>query len=141
MLQLRAKILAVDDDAVDIAIVERLLSKDEYDLRTASTGEQALEIAADFQPDIILLDVMMSGISGYEVCRQVRADSKLRYAKIIMVSNLAMVSERLQGYEVGADDYISKPFDEAELLAKIRVYSRLKSVEEVDRFKTEVLTL
>ncbi|MHC4426370.1 MAG: hybrid sensor histidine kinase/response regulator [Planctomycetota bacterium] len=141
MVQLRARILAVDDEPVDIAIIERMLSKDDYDLRTASTGEQGLEIAADFRPDIILLDVRMPGISGYEVCHLIRADSKLRYAKIIMVSNMAMVSERLAGYEAGADDYITKPFDEAELLAKIRVYLRLKSVEEVDRFKTNVLTL
>ena len=140
-MQLRSKILAVDDDRIDLAIVERLLNKDEYDLRTAPTGEEALEVATDFQPDIILLDVMMPGMSGYDVCRQIRADSKLQHVKIIIVSGLAMVSERLAGYEAGADDYITKPYDEAELLAKIRVYLRLKSVEEVDRFKTDVLTL
>jgi signal transduction histidine kinase len=141
MVQPRGKILAVDDDPVDIAVVERMLNEDSYDLRTASTGEQALEIAADFQPDIILLDVMMPGMNGYEVCRRIRADSKLKYAKIVMVSGLAMLSERLEGYEAGADDYITKPYDEAELLVKIRVYLRLKSIEEVDRFKTNVLTL
>ena len=141
MVQPRGKILAVDDDPVDIAVVKRMLSEDNYDLRTASTGEQALEIAADFQPDIILLDVMMPGMDGYEVCHRIRADSKLQYAKIVMVSGLAMLSERLEGYEAGADDYITKPYDEAELLVKIRVYLRLKSIEEVDRFKTNVLTL
>jgi signal transduction histidine kinase len=140
MMQPQNKILAVDDDVIDRTIVKNLLSKD-YNLKTASTGEQALEIAADFQPDIILLDVMMPGITGYEVCRQIRADSKLQYAKIIMVSGQTTISERLAGYEAGADDYITKPFDEGELLAKIRVYLRLKSVEEVDRFKTNVLTL
>ena len=141
MMQVRSKVLAVDDDAIDLAIVQRILSEDDYDLRTASSGAQALDIGADFQPDIVLLDVMMPGMDGYEVCRRMRADSKLRYAKIIMVSSLAMVSERLEGYEAGADDYITKPFNEAELLAKIRVYSSLKSVEEVDRFKTDVLAL
>lgn len=140
MMQLRNKILAVDDDLIDITNVKKLLGKD-YDLKTASTGEHALEIAADFQPDIILLDVMMPGITGYEVCKQIRADSRLRYTKIIMVSGQATISERLAGYEAGADDYITKPFDEGELLAKIRVYLRLKSIEEVDRFKTNVLTL
>jgi len=140
MMQVRNKILAVDDDLIDITNVKKLLGKD-YDLKTASTGEQALEIAVDFQPDIILLDVIMPGITGYEVCEQIRADSRLRYTKIIMVSGQARVSERLAGYEAGADDYITKPFDEGELLAKIRVYLRLKSVEELDRFKTNVLTL
>jgi len=140
MMQPRSKILAVDDDVIDITIVKKLLAKD-YDLRTASTGEQALEIAADFLPDIILLDVMMPGITGYETCRRIRANTGLGHTKIIMVSGQDTVSERLQGYEAGADDYITKPFDEGELLAKIRVYLRLKSVEEMDQFKTNVLTL
>ena len=139
-MQLQNKILAVDDDIIDIAVVKKLLGTD-YDLKIASTGERALEIAADFQPDVILLDVMMPGLSGYEVCRQIRSNSKLRDVKIIMLSGKTMVSERLEGYEAGADDYITKPFDEGELLAKIRVYLRLKSVEEVDRFKTNVMTL
>jgi len=141
MTYARSKILAVDDDPIDLAVIERLLRRKNYDLRKATSGEQALDMAADFQPDVILLDVIMSGISGYEVCRQIRADSKLKHTKIIMVSGLAMVSERLQGYEAGADDYITKPFDEAELLAKLKVYLSLKSVEEVDSFKTEILAL
>ena len=139
-MQPREKILAVDDDAVDIMIVEKLLSRD-YECRTASTGEQALEIATDFQPDIILLDNMLPGINGREVCQRIRADSRLRHTKIIMVSIKTMVSERVEAYDAGADDYITKPFDKDELLAKIRVYLRLKSVEEVDQFKTNVLTL
>ncbi len=141
MAQKRSRVLAVDDDAIDLAIVRRMLSKDDYDLRTASTGKQALKTAADFQPGIVLLDVMMPGTDGYEVCRRMRKDSRLARAKIIMVSSLAMVSERLEGYEAGADDYITKPFDEAELLAKMRVYQRLNSAEEVDRFKTDILRL
>ena len=139
-MQSQDKILAVDDDIVDIKIIEKLLGQD-YELRTASTGEQALEIATDFQPDIILLDNMLPGIDGREVCQQIRANSRLRHTKIIMVSGKTMVSERVEAYEAGADDYITKPFDKDELLAKIRVYLRLKSVEEVDQFKTNVLTL
>ena len=139
-MQSRDKILAVDDDVVDIKIVEKLLGRD-FELRTASTGEQALEIATDFQPDIILLDNMLPGMDGGEVCQQIRADSRLRHTKIIILSGKTMVSERVEAYEAGADDYITKPFDKDELLAKIRVYLRLKSVEEVDQFKTNVLTL
>jgi len=136
----RNKILAVDDDAIDIMTIEKLLGE-HYELRTATTGEEALEIAADFRPDIILLDNMMPGLDGGEVCRQIRADSGLRHTKIIMLSGKSMVSERIEAYEAGADDYITKPFNEDELLAKIRVYLRLKSVEEMDQFKTDVLTL
>lgn len=140
MMQSRSKILAVDDDHVDIITIENLLGEN-YDLKTATTGEEALQIAGDFQPDIILLDNMMPGLDGGQVCRQIRADSGLRHTKIIMVSGKSRVSERIEAYQAGADDYITKPFNEDELLAKIRVYLRLKSVEEVDQFKTDVLTL
>jgi len=140
MMQQREKILAVDDDAVDIATIEKLLGE-HYDLRTATTGEKALKIAADFRPDIILLDNMMPGLDGGQVCRQIRADKALRHTKIMMLSGKSMVSERIEAYQAGADDYVTKPFNEDELLAKIRVYLRLKSVEEVDQFKTDVLTL
>jgi two-component system sensor histidine kinase/response regulator len=140
MTQPQNKILAVDDDQIDIANLQRLLGQD-YDLRTTTTGEQALHTAADFRPDIILLDNMMPGIDGAEVCRQIRADAHLRHTKIIMVSGKSMVSERIEAYRAGADDYITKPFDKDELLAKIRVHLRLKSVEELDQFKSDVLTL
>jgi len=140
MKQPRSKILAVDDNVIDVATIEKLLGE-RYDLKTATTGEDALAIAADFQPDIILLDNMMPGLDGGQVCRQIRADTGLRHTKIIMVSGKSRVSERIEAYQAGADDYITKPFNEDELLAKIRVYLRLKSVEEVDQFKTNVLTL
>lgn len=140
VMQPRNKILAVDDNVIDIMTIERLLSE-RYDLKTASTGEQALEVAAEFRPDIILLDNMMPGLDGGDVCRQIRSDSRLRHTKIIMISGKSQVSERIEAYEAGADDYITKPFNEGELLAKIRVYLRLKSVEELDQFKTDVLAL
>ncbi len=130
-MQKQDKILAVDDNVLNIEIIQEALG-DGYNLRTATTGEEALEIAVDFQPDVVLLDIMMPGIDGYEVCRQIRADSVLRSTKIIMLSAKAMTSERLKGYETGADDYIVKPFDSDELLAKVRVYLRLSTLEEVE---------
>ena len=84
---------------------------------------------------------MLPGVNGYEVCRRLRQDSKVRKAKIIMVSGKGLVAERLEGYEAGVDDYITKPFNGQELLAKVRVYLKLKSVEEVDELKTELLRL
>ncbi len=139
-MQKRNRILAVDDNQTNLAIMEELLEED-YDLKTASTGEQALEMARDFEPDLILLDIMMPGIDGYEVCHRLRQDPRVKHAKIIMVSAKALLAERLKGYEVGADDYIVKPFEEDELLAKVRVYLRLKSVEEVDQLKSDLLDL
>lgn len=137
---MRSKILIVDDNPTNIEVVEELLD-DSYDLRSATTGEEALQAASDFQPDVILLDIMMPGMNGYEVCQHLRKNQALRHTKVIMVSAKAMTSERLAGYEAGADDYVTKPFDNSELLAKIRVYLRLKSSEEVSLLKSNVLSL
>ena len=139
-MQPQSRILLVDDNSTNLAILEEMLG-DEYHWEAATTGEEALEIAPDFQPDLILLDVMLPGINGYETCRRIRAKSALHNVKIIMVSAKALASERLKGYDAGADDYVTKPFDEEELLAKVRVYLKLKSVEEVDQLKSDLLFL
>ena len=138
-MQIQGKILTVDDDPNNLTILKELLD-DNYDLKAATTGEQALEIVQDFQPDIILVDIMMPGMNGYEVCRRLREHCTLKYTKIIMVSARAMVTERLEGYKAGADDYITKPFDGDEFLAKVRVYLRLKHAEETDQTPHEVTT-
>ena len=129
-MQEKRKILAVDDNLTNLAVVEELLGS-HYILMTASTGEDALKIAQEFQPDLIVLDIMMPGIDGYEVCRQIRMNPSLRYTKIIIVSVRATVPERLKGYQAGADDYLTKPYDEEELLAKIRAHLRLKAFEVI----------
>jgi C4-dicarboxylate-specific signal transduction histidine kinase len=100
------------------------------DFKLAYSGEEALKIATDYAPDLILLDIMMPGIDGYEVCRQIRADPNLKFTKIILVSGKAMIDERLKGYEVGADDYMTKPFSTEELLAKAKVFLHLTDVEK-----------
>src|SRR5437867_5231349 len=133
-------ILVVDDNPRNVNILRLILGKD-YTLATAASGEEALAVAPAMRPDLVLLDIMMPGIDGYATCRQLRALPDLRHVKIIMVSARAMVSDRLQGYDAGADDFVTKPFDEDELLAKVRVHLRLKSVEEVDALKTTVIDL
>ena len=135
----QCKILIVDDNPTNIAILEEILG--DYKLKSASSGQAALDLVNEYHPDLILLDIMMPGMTGYEVCRRLRENPEIKQPKIIMVSAKAMVSERLKGYEMGADDYITKPFEEDELLAKVRVYSRLTSVEAVDQLKTELLRL
>jgi len=134
------RILAVDDNATNIAVMKEILART-YLLETAANGEEALAKAAVFKPDLVLLDIMMPGINGYEVCRKLRNDPTLCHIKIIMVSAKAMIQERLQGYEAGADDYLTKPFDTEELQAKVKVYLRLKTVEEVGQLKADVLAL
>jgi DNA-binding response OmpR family regulator len=113
--------LAVDDDPNNITIMEEILS-DHYDLRTATTGEQALEIALDSQPDIVLLDVMMPGMDGYEVCQRLRKFATFMNTSIIMVTAKGVLSERIKGRQFGADDYITKPFDECNLLESIAFF-------------------
>lgn len=139
-MQTKAKVLAVDDNPANLAIMREMIAG-EHLLMTAESGEAALKIAYEFRPDITLLDIMMPGLDGYEVCRKMRADPRLTTNKIIMVSAKALVSERLQGYSAGADDYVTKPFEEKELLAKIRVFLRLKTAMEMDHLKMGMKSL
>lgn len=138
-MELKRKILVVDDCDTNLAIMKTILG-DDYLLKLALSGEEAMMIAEAFQPDLILLDIMMPGIDGYEVCRWMRTDTTLRKSKIIMVSAKAMLSERMEGYAAGADDYLTKPFEKDELKAKVRVFMRMKSVEEVEILKSDMLT-
>jgi len=139
-MSLSQKILIVDDVPTNILILKKIL-QDKYILATADSGEEALKIIPQFRPDIILLDIMMPGIDGYEVCRKIREEKRYRFIKIIMVSAKTMVDDRLKGYEVGADDYITKPFDRKELEAKVLVFSQLKHEEELNQLKGDLLIL
>lgn len=136
----KQNILIVDDDPLNIEIIEEILG-DQYEYRSAASGDEALEEIADFLPDLVLLDIMMPGMDGYEVCRRIRNNEQLSLTKIILVSAKQMLRDRLDGYRAGADDYISKPFDPEELMAKIKVFLRLKSVEEVERIKSNLLSV
>ena len=139
-MQTKFKVLAVDDDPLNLNILEEIIG-DQYDMISVESGEEALAILPKFCPDLILLDIMMPGIDGYKVCRRIRQNERYKFTKIILVSGKSLVSERLKGYEVGADDYVAKPFVAEVLEAKIRVFLRLKHTEEMDRIKTELLML
>ena len=134
------RVLVVDDDPLNIEIVQELL-EGKYELLSASNGEKALPLARETRPDLVLLDIMMPGLSGFEICRRIKADPSLKGTKVILVSAKAMVQERLEGYAAGADDYITKPFDHEEFQAKVRVFLRMKTLEEVDGLKTRILGL
>jgi DNA-binding response OmpR family regulator len=118
-MQKGPRILVVDDDQTNLKFLKEILD-DDYQLLTVTSGEAALNIIHTFDPQVMLLDIMLPGISGYEVCKTIRQDAKLSQMKIILISAKAMVNERQKGYESGADDYITKPFDHEELLVKIR---------------------
>ncbi len=134
------RMLIVDDDRTNIEVLKEIFCN-RYNLLVARSGEDAIVVAKEWMPDIILLDIMMPGMDGYEACRRIRAMDGLKYSKIILVSAKGMLEDRLKGYKAGADDYIMKPFDDEEIKAKIEVYSHLKRIEEVDRLKNDLLML
>lgn len=116
----KPNILVVDDEPINQEIMEELLDGD-YQLTHASTGEACLQQLSQSQPDLILMDVKMPGIDGLETCRRIKLDSATHSIPVIFVSALSNADEKMAGYEAGGDDYLSKPFDEAELRAKISV--------------------
>lgn len=121
----KSTILIVDDEIVSRYTVEALLSSEGYELVFAESGEEALEKAVELVPDLMLLDVMMPGMNGFEVCQLLRANPRLAELPVVMVTALDDRESRIKGIEAGADDFMSKPFDRAELRARIRTITRL----------------
>jgi signal transduction histidine kinase len=136
----RPRLLIVDDEEASGRLICRVLS-DGYETLIASSGEEALAAMPEFQPDLVMLDVIMPGWDGYETCRRIRALKQHHWVKILMISGCAGLKERLRGYEAGADDFVIKPFDNQELRAKVDVFAKLKRVEELDYVKGSLLTL
>ncbi len=118
------KILVVDDNPMNRDILVKLLPE-HYEVETANDGDSCLEMVHQFQPQLVLLDVMMPGADGYEVCQQIKSEFDGEFVQVVLVSGKGSAEERLRGYEAQADDYIVKPFNHAELLSKIRVHFRL----------------
>lgn len=118
-------VLIVDDEEIGRETLEDLLITQGYHLAFASGGPEALAKAAELRPDLVLLDVMMPGMDGFEVCRRLRADPLLSKVPIVLVTALDDRDSRLRGIEAGADDFISKPFDRVELRARVRTITRL----------------
>lgn len=120
----KGRILIVDDNALNIDILRRILRKD-YDLETATNGEECLAKLPAFKPNLVLLDIMMPGIDGYETCRRIKSSPVGAFVQVILVSGKGSTAERLKGYEAQADDYLVKPYDHDEMLSKARVHMRL----------------
>jgi PAS domain S-box-containing protein len=121
----KARVLIVDDDVNARLTVEALLLREGHDLAFASSGTEALAKISELVPDLVLLDVMMPGMDGFEVCRRLRSIPHLSTVPVIMVTSLDDRDSRLQGIEAGADDFIAKPLDGAELRARVRTVARL----------------
>ena len=125
---MKQKVLVVDDEKRNQRIISEILD-DLVEMQFADSGEQALALVESFHPDLVLLDIMMPGLNGYEVCKKIKANPKFHLVKIILVSGKAMIDEKLQGYDAGADDYLTKPFVHEELLAKSKVFLRMAAAE------------
>jgi DNA-binding response OmpR family regulator len=113
------KVLIVDDERNIVTALEFLLQKNGYEVRVAATGEEALAQLEAFRPDLVLLDVMMPKVSGYEVCQRVRSRPEWRGIKIVMLSAKGREVEVSKGMSLGADLYVTKPFSNTELVATI----------------------
>lgn len=128
-MKTKQMIMIVDDEPRNLRILEEILSES-FELISAKSGNEALEVLTSNCPDLVLLDIMMPDMNGYEVCRKIRSNPELKFTRIILVSGKAMVEERLEGYKSGADDYITKPFVSEELFAKASVFLKLARLEQ-----------
>jgi two-component system cell cycle response regulator len=132
-----ARILVVDDIAANLRLLEARLNAEYYEVALASSGPEALLRAVEWMPDIILLDVMMPGMDGYEVCRRLKANPLTAPIPIVMITALVDPAERVRGLEAGADDFLSKPVDHQTLFARLRALLRMKQVLDAFRLRAE----
>ena len=123
-------ILAVDDEARNLQLLGNLLSQEGYRLLFAKSGALALELVKEHQPDLILLDIMMPGMDGFEVCRKLHQDPEFAHLPIIFLTAKAESEDIVEGFDSGGQDYLLKPFRSKELLIRIRTHLKLKRVEE-----------
>jgi two-component system cell cycle response regulator len=123
-----ARILVVDDIEANVRLLEAKLSAEYYEVLTAMDGPTALAVAAAEKPDIVLLDIMMPGMDGFEVCRRLKEDPETRHIPVVLVTALDGRSDRIEGLECGADEFLTKPIDDVLLFARVRSLTRLKLV-------------
>jgi len=122
----RIKILAVDDNIQNVELLEALLSSRGYEVIRAYNGREALQKVDEVLPDVILLDVLMPYLDGYEVCRRLKERKETRFIPVVMLTALDSTEDKVKGIEAGADDFITKPFQKPELLARVKSLSRMK---------------
>ncbi len=130
-----ARILVVDDQPANVRLLEAKLQAEYFDVCTAADGFAALDVAKAEQPDLILLDVMMPGMDGYETCRRLKGEARTRHIPVVMVTALDQREDRIRGLESGADDFLTKPLEDVTLFARVRSLLRLKAVLDELRFR------
>ena len=133
-----ARVLIVDDIPMNVRLLEARLTAEYFDVVTASSGAEALDICETAEVDIVLLDVMMPVMDGFEVCRRLKANPKTHHIPVVMVTALDQPSDRVKGLEAGADDFLTKPVDDMQLMARVKSLARLKSL--TDELRARALT-
>src|SRR5438552_7014312 len=130
-----ARVLVVDDVELNVKLLEAKLASEYFEVLSADNGPRALDLADAELPDIILLDVMMPRMDGFEVCRRLKANSRTSDIPVVMVTALSDVADRLHGLEVGADDFLTKPVNDIALFARVRSLVRLKRMMDELRLR------
>ena len=125
-----ARVLVVDDILANIKLLEARLMAEYFEVLTATSGAEALAICARERIDVVLLDVMMPGMDGFEVCRRIKANKSTEHVPVIMVTALDQTSDKIQGLEAGADDFLSKPVDDIALVTRVKNLARLKVLND-----------
>jgi putative two-component system response regulator len=137
-----ATVLVADDQQANLELLSGLLEVEGYHVVCATDGQQALEVLKTQEIDVVLLDVLMPGRSGFEVCHEIKSNAATRLIPVILVTGLAGADDRLKGIDCGADDFLNKPVDRAELLARVRSLLRLKQfTDELDNAETVLFSL
>jgi putative two-component system response regulator len=135
-------VLVVDDIAGNARLVEALLAPDGYAVRTAGDGAEALRLVRTEPPDLLLMDVMMPDVDGFEACRQIKQDPSTRLIPVVLVTSLEDTASRIRGIEAGADDFVSKPFNAPELRARVRSLLRIKRyTDDLDSAESVIVSL
>jgi len=125
-----ARVLVVDDVDANVKLLEARLTAEYFEVRTARSGPEALHICARERADVVLLDVMMPGMDGFEVCRRLKAEPRTQHIPVIMVTALDQPSDRVKGLEAGADDFLTKPVDDIPLITRVKNLARLKMLTD-----------
>ena len=133
-----ARVLIVDDIPTNVRLLEARLTAEYYEVVTASSGPQALDICNNSEIDIVLLDVMMPDMDGFEVCRRLKSNPKTHHVPVLMITALDQPSDRVKGLDVGADDFLTKPVDDMQLMARVKSLVRLKNL--TDELRERALT-
>ena len=135
----KTTILIVDDSAQNVRLLSHVLKKEGYEIQTTPGGREAIEKVEEWTPDIILLDIVMPGLDGYEVCERLKNREKTASIPIIFLSALSETDSKVKGFEVGGVDYITKPFQREEVLARIDLHVRLRQLQQTLKEKIDAL--